>query len=121
MSWPTLGVAIASLAADIISCNACRSAHDDDQQAIAKGPAAPHWRDPGCADVLGLPYLFRCGLRGHGSFRAPSGMDPEASYEADAVDGHLHLKTGTGGTFSPAGALKPGMPCSWRAILLHAI
>ena len=36
------------------------------------------------------------------------GMDPEASYEPDAVDGHVHLKPGTGGSFSPKGALRPG-------------
>ncbi|CAL5222569.1 g4953 [Coccomyxa viridis] len=36
------------------------------------------------------------------------GMDPSASYEPDALDGHIHLKRGTGGSFSPAAALRPG-------------
>ncbi|EIE25265.1 Asparaginase/glutaminase [Coccomyxa subellipsoidea C-169] len=36
------------------------------------------------------------------------GMDAEQSYEPDGVDGHVHLKPGTGGSFSPAGALRPG-------------
>ncbi|CAL8461743.1 g1274 [Coccomyxa elongata] len=36
------------------------------------------------------------------------GMDAEQSYEPDAVDGHVQLKPGTGGSFSPAGALRPG-------------
>lgn len=35
-------------------------------------------------------------------------MDAEQSYEPDGVDGHLQLKPGTGGSFSPAGALRPG-------------
>ncbi len=35
-------------------------------------------------------------------------MDAEQSYEPDAVDGHVQLKPGTGGSFSPAGALRPG-------------
>ena len=49
-----------------------------------------------------------------------AGMDPEASYEPDAVDGHVHLKPGTGGSFSPPSALRPGrhspyLPLdSWR-------
>ena len=40
-------------------------------------------------------------------------QDPSASYEPDAVDGHIHLKRGTGGSFSPAAALRPGqkLPC----------
>ena len=38
-----------------------------------------------------------------------AGMDPEASYiEPDTVDGHVHLKPGTGGSFSPPSALRPG-------------
>jgi hypothetical protein len=39
-------------------------------------------------------------------------MDAEESYEPDGVDGHVHLKPGTGGSFSPAGALRPGNCCS---------
>ncbi len=39
------------------------------------------------------------------------GMDAEQSYEPDGVDGHVHLKPGTGGSFSPAGALRPGQCC----------
>ena len=35
-------------------------------------------------------------------------QDPSASYEPDALDGHIHLKRGTGGSFSPAAALRPG-------------
>ena len=37
-----------------------------------------------------------------------AGMDPEASYEPDTFDGHVHLKPGTGGSFSPPSALRPG-------------
>ena len=37
-----------------------------------------------------------------------SGMDPETSYEADTLDGHVQLKHGTGGSFSPPSALRPG-------------
>ncbi|CAK0783848.1 hypothetical protein CVIRNUC_007048 [Coccomyxa viridis] len=36
------------------------------------------------------------------------GMDPNASYESDILDGPMHLKRGTGGSFSPAAALRPG-------------
>ena len=35
-------------------------------------------------------------------------QDPNASYESDILDGPVHLKRGTGGSFSPAAALRPG-------------
>lgn len=35
-------------------------------------------------------------------------QDPGASYEPNALDGHIHLKRSTGGSYSPAAALRPG-------------
>ena len=46
-------------------------------------------------------------------------MDAEESYEPDGVDGNVHLKPGTGGSFSPAGALRPGE--QWHCAYLTAV
>ena len=42
-------------------------------------------------------------------------QDPNASYESDILDGPMHLKRGTGGSFSPAAALRPG------EMLMHSV
>ena len=42
-------------------------------------------------------------------------QDPNASYESDILDGPMHLKRGTGGSFSPAAALRPG------ELLMHSV
>ena len=50
-------------------------------------------------------------------------QDPSASYEPDALDGHIHLKRGTGGSFSPAAALRPGqlLPFAPKAISVRLL